>query len=1106
MKKLIIFLILFPSVLFSQGENNNWLTGWGWVNFNNYQNGKPEFIFKELYEFSFVNPIVSDSEGNLLFYADGGKVYNKKHDIMFNGSYNTKFMSLTGSKSRYNLSTVIVPHRSDENLYYIFQTTKDPFIKYCLIDISLDNGLGSLILRDTINTEHLISGLATTLHSNGRDVWLVAKADKEEDDTEFNISSFLIDSDSIHTKPVISTYEIKYRSFATKSFNIVKISGGRNQLRISKDGNYLGFCYFGNNGIFLFRYDNKTGKASKGLEFFDSFLFENINGNFEFSFDSKLLFTQRYSFDISTWDTTSIRESRKEYIAKYYPNLCTSMQLGTDNKIYLLWKRDDIINNFDTLKVYIINKLNKEVGLDSLNWFIGDILQFNDFPWLTSFPHLVVPRLNFNAEILGNSIYCVGDTLLLRARIVQDSMQAERYRWNRSTLQDSVIEIGPLGINDGGWYTATCYYMDIPRTDSIFIKILPNPEFYIKSTDYSPCEGDTITLSASDNFKKYLWNDGDTNVTKTTTETGIYSLTVTNEAGCEGTMDIEINFGKAPELAILGDTIICPGNKAKLEAQSEPENQIKWSTGSNKNIIEVDSGSYWVMATSPAGCKKIDTVHVSYSPLTEVKIALDGDPVICKGSRIILKSDPESTEYIYSWSNGETTPQIEIENGGYYWVEVTDENGCTGYSDTVEITEADPPNPVIAGKNEICKGEIVELSTEQEFTSYQWSNGETTRNINISTAGKYYVNVSYENGCTGTDSIEINEIEINISGLNDIDFGEINIDQEGSTSLIAVNNSNQTITIESIYFKGNLSEFTFTTTPTLPNTFNTGENLTIDIKFLPNFERLFTDSLILEISDPCVIKKSISISGKGSRNNARLVLTLPDLIGRVGNSNFHIPLYARVENHPDIQNANISGEIIFSSELFLPESLTDGILKGTPIENSQRKVQFVIADVGISSNDKEVTEIVGTVLLGNIFETPLTLENFNININIPVVKHPGSLKVDSLCLIGISGVVLFQNAEMSIAPNPITEKTEINLKYSLPGQYRFELYSVDGRLIDKHEWYNSISGTTIEKTIKPDLKSYSQGLYRAVLYSQGLYRAVLRNPAEVVTKIMMVMD
>ena len=1077
MKKAILLIIFFPIFLIAQGENNNWLTGWGWINFNDTLE-KPLFNYNPQDEFIHVNPVVSNFRGDLLFYTDGCEVFNTIHNKLLNGSYNNKYCSFSGSNSKGNLSTVIIPHRSDRNLYYIFQSTNDPFIKYCIIDMSLDNGMGKLILRDTIRTNHLIKNLATTANPNGRDAWLVAVGDGVENDAEFFIYSFLIDVDSIHTYPIISKHTIKYNS--GKSENLIENLIWKS-LRISKAGNCLGLTLLENYGYLLLRFNNNTGITSNCLEFFFNFTddkYGSIRAN-EFSPDGKYLLFSRYIYDLSVWDTNSIRSSRKEYIASYKYNFCSDMQIGFNNLIYSLWIRDDIINNYDTAKVYIVNKLNEEIKVDSISLFIKDFSD-SDIRTRTFFPPLVVPRLNYNTEILGDSIYCVGDTLRLQARIVQDSMKAERYRWNRSTLQDSVIEIGPLGINDGGWYTATCYYMDIPRTDSIFIKILPNPEFYIKSTDYSPCEGDTITLSASDNFKKYLWNDGDTNVTKTTTETGIYSLTVTNEAGCEGTMDIEINFGKAPELAILGDTIICPGNKAKLEAQSEPENQIKWSTGSNKNIIEVDSGSYWVMVISPAGCRKIDTIHVGYSPLTEVKIALEGNPVICKGNSIILKTDPESADYTYSWSNGETSTQIEIENGGYYWVEVTDENGCTGYSDTVEITEADPPNPVIAGATEFCTGERITLSTEKEFTSYQWSNGETTRNIEISTAGKYYVTVTDENGCTGADSIEINEIEIDISGFNNIDFGEINIGQEGSTGLIAVNNSNQTITIESIYFKRNLPEFTYKTALSLPNTFNPGENLIIDVKFIPNAEQYFADSLILEISEPCEVNKSISVTGEGGRSNARLLLTIPDLTGKVGDENFRIPLYANTENHTGIEGVALSGVISFKKDIYLPDSMINATITAMPIENSKRKVYFEARNVDIDHQKSIIAEISGKVLLGNTFVSTLELSDVILSEDMPIIIENGSLTADSLCVKDIRKIILFHNAEMSISPNPIDVQSKIYIKYSQPGKYILSIYTTEGRLTKGYEWHNS-SNSKKAKTINPEFENYSNGLYRIVL-------------------------
>jgi len=96
---------------------------------------------------------ISDSDGNLLFYSDGGTVYNRNHVVMFNGT------GLFGDASS-SQSAIIVSKPQDPNIYYIFTVdtdsnfggnTSDPptrGLNYSEVDMTLDGGLGAVTLKN----------------------------------------------------------------------------------------------------------------------------------------------------------------------------------------------------------------------------------------------------------------------------------------------------------------------------------------------------------------------------------------------------------------------------------------------------------------------------------------------------------------------------------------------------------------------------------------------------------------------------------------------------------------------------------------------------------------------------------------------------------------------------------------------------------------------------------------------------------------------------------------------------------------------------------------------------------------------------------------------
>ena len=86
---------------------------------------------------------ISDTSGQLLFYTDGIRVYNRNHTVMPNG------LNLNGNPSS-TQSAIIIPKPGDANIYYIFTASTtfggapDLGFQYSEVDMTLNNGLGDV--------------------------------------------------------------------------------------------------------------------------------------------------------------------------------------------------------------------------------------------------------------------------------------------------------------------------------------------------------------------------------------------------------------------------------------------------------------------------------------------------------------------------------------------------------------------------------------------------------------------------------------------------------------------------------------------------------------------------------------------------------------------------------------------------------------------------------------------------------------------------------------------------------------------------------------------------------------------------------------------------
>lgn len=159
----------------------------------------------------------------------------------------------------------------------------------------------------------------------------------------------------------------------------------------------------------------------------------------------------------------------------------------------------------------------------------------------------------------------------------------------------------------------------------------------------------------------------------------------------------------------------------------------------------------------------IDTISVTdtvfiYGPPVAPEIALqDSSLALCDGNAVFLKTDaPAGTLWKY---NNETTGVVngnplKADAAGFYWLEYTDEYGCTSLSDSVQVHPLPAP-PVVtdsrAGQPH-CEGLLTRL-TANYTSGLQWHRndqamfGQVTQILQTSAAGAYTVRYTDANGC-----------------------------------------------------------------------------------------------------------------------------------------------------------------------------------------------------------------------------------------------------------------------------------------------------------------------------------------------------------------------
>lgn len=174
MRAIIITIIFLPFLCYSQKQANIWYFGdHAGIDFNSgspitLTNGQTSDNVGE------GSAVICDSLGQLLFYTNGNKIWNRNQQVMMNGDFLLSNFSSTQS-------SLIIPLPGSTQLFYLFTT--DDFdisnlqygFRYSIIDMCLDNGLGAVVSgqKNILLLDTVAEKLTAVRHKNGIDYWVI---------------------------------------------------------------------------------------------------------------------------------------------------------------------------------------------------------------------------------------------------------------------------------------------------------------------------------------------------------------------------------------------------------------------------------------------------------------------------------------------------------------------------------------------------------------------------------------------------------------------------------------------------------------------------------------------------------------------------------------------------------------------------------------------------------------------------------------------------------------------------------------------------------------------------------------------------------------------
>ncbi|MDC1371032.1 LamG domain-containing protein, partial [Flavobacteriales bacterium] len=335
----------------------------------------------------------------------------------------------------------------------------------------------------------------------------------------------------------------------------------------------------------------------------------------------------------------------------------------------------------------------------------------------------------------------------------------QTYQWSTGDTTSSIL-VSPD--------STTTYYVTISNgihscVDSVTVTV-NNPQFQFAQDSVSGC--DTVTVNAGAGWSTYTWSSGDTTQSVSFTTTGMKVLTVTDSIGCAATDSIYVTVNTYVTTT-MGDTSC---------------DQYTWlQTG----ITYTMTGTYSDTIPTAVGCDSIivldltinvsDTVRIptiacdsftwSQTGLTYYTSGVYSDSLVNnQGCDSILLLDLTITQATSSTISAAACDSftwllngMTYNSSGVYSDTITNSQGCDSIVSlnlTINTLSYQLPQDTITS----CNQDSVLLDAGTGFTTYNWSNGDSTQTSYVSATGMYSVQVSDSNGCSASDSVFVSII------------------------------------------------------------------------------------------------------------------------------------------------------------------------------------------------------------------------------------------------------------------------------------------------------------------------------------------------------------
>ena len=326
-----------------------------------------------------------------------------------------------------------------------------------------------------------------------------------------------------------------------------------------------------------------------------------------------------------------------------------------------------------------------------------------------------------------------------------------------------------FSFTDYGGNTATC---------SFTIAVMAAFETSVATTPLSctsVCNGTaSATVSGTNGFANYLWSNGQNNPVAMGLCQGLYTVTVTDAAGCSQIHQVDVLTDNGPAYNLSLNTVsascnaACDGSLqlAVLGGNSTPF--VSWSNGqSGTSLTNLCPGSYQATLTDASGCSQIQEIQIGVHDNQAPTMICPGN--IARGSCLsnivfdmpqVLDNcvvNQQQLQQISGFASGTSFPAGTTIQSFQY----TDNGGnvaqCS-FMVTVGPISVLQTNATSVTCASACNGTAtVSVNSGQGPFYVLWSSGTPGSSVLNLCAGTYTATVTDGSGCTQTATVSVTQ-------------------------------------------------------------------------------------------------------------------------------------------------------------------------------------------------------------------------------------------------------------------------------------------------------------------------------------------------------------